>query len=203
MGNNYNTSYSLLGRALQNDEDAWREVSANYRDFIYYILRKKNVSPSDMDDVAQLVMTDLFKMLQSFDASKGRFRPWFSRLILNKAIEHYRKINSQSAKIENYKNNLSFVEEVEEAEVNALIQDEWISYITELALSRVRKSYRGQAIEAFTLSLKGVSADDIALQLNLSKQSVYSYRKRVKASMTVEIQKLLADLESINGNVHA
>ena len=200
MSDNYHTSYSLLGRALDlNDKEAWAKLSEKYRSFIYYILVKFNIPNTDIDDVAQLIMVDLFQKLETYDREKGRFRSWFSRLIKNRAIENYRKVVAHNKKIDHYEHALSFFDTTEEAEIESLIEKEWIDYITIEAVKRVEESYTGKAVQAFQLGLKGYSIKEVAEQLDLTENSVYSYRQRMKKSLKIEVRSLIADLEGYVG----
>lgn len=80
-------------------------------------------------------------------------------------------------------------------EIDALIEEEWTTYIANLAMERVRATFQGQAVKVFELGLDGLSAEQIAEQTDLTVQSVYTLRKRVKKRLYLEIRALTADLE--------
>ena len=59
----------------------------------------------------------------------------------------------------------------------------------------MEKVFSGKAIRVFSLSLDGMSVEQIAEQLNLQKTSVYTLRNRVKARYIKEIHALMGQLE--------
>lgn len=84
---------------------------------------------------------------------------------------------------------------IENVEIDSLIENEWETYITNLAMDRVKKSFQGKAIEAFELGLSGSNAAEIASTTGLSVASVYTLRKRVKRSLLLEVRSLVKELE--------
>jgi len=82
-----------------------------------------------------------------------------------------------------------------EMEFDALVEKEWRIYLTNLALERLRKVFSGKAIEAFTRFLDGEKVEQIAKELQLGVESVYTLRNRVKQRLVVEIQSLRQELE--------
>jgi len=197
MSSEYNTSYSLLERALKSDDqDAWGQIKSKYENFIFYLLRKMSFPDEMVDDVAQMVIIDLFKNLKKYDSSLGKFRPWFSILVKNRAIQEYRKLMAYRKKMGMYSDFSSgFIESFESPEVEGKIEQNWESYITDLAFQRVGQSFRGSAVECFKLSLEGVSVPEIAARYNLTENTVYSYRRRVTQSLRIEVKRLIDELE--------
>lgn len=190
------TSYTLIARAIDlGDQVAWRELVARYRRFVFYILRELGVRDDDLDDVAQQVLMRLTKDLATYDAGRARFRTWFSRLISNAAFTYFRRCQLERRHFEDV--DLSQKESLvaEAAKVESKIQEEWTLFITHEAMDRVRKCFKGQAMEVFEMGLDGCSATEIAEKTQMSMHSVYTLRKRVKKRLYLEIRALTADLE--------
>ncbi len=196
MPEDFDTSYSLLGRALDTgDQGAWNELMAKYESFVYYLLRKSKIREGDLDDVAQEVSLELCKHLKTFDPNKGRFRTWFGVIIRTKIAHYFRKLVAQDKKIDNFRNEYTFFAESDDAKLDAHIEQEWKDYVTIEALKRVETSYTGKAVEVFRRGLDGESIQETAEALGISENSVYSYRQRVKKSLRKEVRQLVIDLE--------
>ncbi|MDZ8117824.1 RNA polymerase sigma factor [Pontiella agarivorans] len=195
MGNGQNTSYTLIHRARDlGDEEAWERLVEHYRRFIYFILHKLNVADSDVDDLCQQVLMKLLNDLAEFDREKGRFRPWLSAKIRDAAFGHFRRVGSYQRRLDGLRAETEL--QVQPAEVDAIIEKEWATYITRQAMDRVRAVFQGQAIHVFELGMTGLSAREIAEKTGLTVSSVYTLRKRVKNRLYLEVLDLTADLES-------
>jgi len=191
-----NTSYSLIGRALDlGDNDAWNLLLARYEKFIYYVLNDMNLFQSEIDDVAQNVLINLMSGLKSFDPNKGLFRTWLRRIIANSCISHIRKINSSSKNFSTFLDDWEVVGVKEESRFEAYIEDEWKTFVVNEAMRRVAKSFRGQAIDVFKLCLSGKSTEEIQELTGLTQWSVYRLKLRVKKGLVYEIERYLKNVE--------
>ena len=80
-------------------------------------------------------------------------------------------------------------------DVEAMIEKEWIAYLSDLAMERMKKVFSGKAVDVFTMSLSGASTEEIAGKLDLKPATVYTLRNRVKARYIKEIHALMEHLE--------
>ena len=189
-----NTRYTLLARAVDlGDQEAWSALHEKYEDFIYYVLRELNVYSADIDDLAQEVLILLMKGLSSYDASKGKFRAWFRRLITNAAISHIRKVQTRG-KYTNLQGE-EMKNEVNPADIEILIEKEWNKYLTKLALDELKKSFKGKAMDVLEMDLQGASTEQIAQELELEVSSIYTLRKRVKKKLFETVSLLVKEIE--------
>lgn len=196
MLNDQNTCYTLLRRALDtDDQEAWSQLTEHYRRFIYFVLHRLNVFPDDLDDISQQVLMRLLKDLPKYDRKKSKFRSWLSAVIRNTAVDYIRHQASRKRRIEGLRAETECQLLCQPAEVDALIQREWATYITNEALARVRKIFQGQAVDVFLKGMDGQSAQEIADDTGLSVASVYTLRARVKKRLYLEVLELTADLE--------
>ncbi|MFC5050449.1 RNA polymerase sigma factor [Rubritalea spongiae] len=191
-----NTRYSLLRRAIDlNDDHAWNELNKHYERFIYYILHQLNVSSSDIDDLAQQTLIILMRDLPKYDRERARFRTWLKQVIRSTALMHFRQRESQQVKMNKFAGDAQLSQQDQTTDIDQYIEEEWETYVTNVAMKRVRKEYRGQAIEVFELGLQGISAQQIAQRTGLTISSVYTLRKRVKRSLFLEVQAVIHELE--------
>ncbi len=190
------TCYTILNRALNvSDEDAWAQLVEHYRRFIFYVLTQLNVSASDIDDVSQLVLVALTKDLANFDRDKGRFRSWLSAVIRNTAISYFRSKTRYQNRISDLQNEVPDGTFGQPAEIDAMIEREWKTYIATQAFERVEAVFEKNALSVFELSLEGFSATEIAEKTGLAVASVYTLKKRVKKRLCSEMMALTAELE--------
>jgi len=196
MAPKYETSYTLIGRALDlDDQEAWAQLYEYYSNFIYHLLANLGVEVSDKDEVHQAIMIKLTKALKSYDQEKGRFRTWFATLVKNEVFTHYRKQK-------NFTNSMSSLDAeyipeqaLDQSDLEGNIAAEWKRYITKVALDRLRLSFRGHAIDIFELGTKGFTTDEICEKLGLSASTVYTLRKRVKRYLYNEAESIILDTE--------
>ncbi len=187
------TRKTLLLRAVNpNDEQAWNDFLDYYGRFIYYIILKMGVSSSSSDDIAQQIVLKLWKKLNTYDSTKGSFRPWLSTVIRNAVNEFYRK--------ENRRKEDHYVEDVNglvasKNDLDSMIQDEWEAYLTKEALENVKQVFSGKAVDAFILSLEGIKNDEIAERLDITSSSVRVLKSRVKSCFINEMKKLIEKME--------
>ncbi|MDF7798622.1 sigma-70 family RNA polymerase sigma factor [Pontiellaceae bacterium B1224] len=196
MDNPNQTRYTLLQRACDlHDESAWEEFVGHYRRFIFYILRELGVADRDLEDLAQQVLLSLTKDLSNYDQSRARFRTWLSAVIRNAALVHFRKQKSRQERIRVFGEEQSIDSMDQPSDIDLRIEQEWAAYVANIAMTRVKEVFQGQAIQVFELGLDGLSASDIAEKTGLTISSVYTLRKRVKKRLYLEIRALVVELE--------
>ncbi|WPJ97069.1 sigma-70 family RNA polymerase sigma factor [Coraliomargarita algicola] len=189
------TSYTLIHRACDTSDDAaWERLFANYERFIRYILREIGVSDNDLPDVTQQVLIGLTRSLKSYDRAKSSFRHWLSTVIRNTAVSYFRKQQSRPTSDCTLEDD-SLKELEQPAEVGQWIEREWTTYLANQAMARVRKVFKGQAIQAFEMGLDGFTAAEISEATGLTVSSVYTLRKRVKQRLLLEVRSLTEELE--------
>ncbi|MEP4077271.1 RNA polymerase sigma factor [Haloferula sp.] len=190
------TKHTLLQRACDPGNDrAWEEFVQNYRRFILYILGQLGVDQDDVEDVTQQILLALTRDLPRYDRTRARFRTWLSTVIRNAALVHFRTLKNQRTRLEVLEDDPSISKLTPEPEISRLIEVEWSTYISNLAMERVREVFQGEAVHVFELGLDGHSAATIAQQTGLSVASVYTLRKRVKKRLYLEIRAVVAELE--------
>lgn len=190
------TRQTLLRRAFDvGDQEAWAEFVAHYRKFIFYVLNGLSVSIDDAEDISQKVLIALTRDLPNYDSSKSRFRTWLSSMIRNIAVTHLRQKKSEQNRVEKLGESTAIENFWYSSGVDEFIEKEWATYIASQAMERVRKGFKGQAVEAFELTLDGNSAEEVAELTGLTVSSVYTLCKRVKKRLYLEIMELTSNLE--------
>ena len=190
MSQNWNTQQTLIQRAQNpEDEQAWDDFVSYYESFIKMVLFKSNISLNDTDDLIQAILIRIWKGLPNYEYKKeqARFRTWLSTIIRNCIISHINKVKHKGEKVELIEEQ---IERISESEIEQIISEEWLDYVASIAMDKVKDVFSGNAIEVFRLSLEEKSAKEIANELNITEESVFVLRSRVKSRLKKEISKL-------------
>ncbi|MCM8540139.1 MAG: sigma-70 family RNA polymerase sigma factor [Lentisphaeraceae bacterium] len=190
MSENWNTQQTLIQRAQNPDDNqAWDDFVSYYQSFIRMVLYKSNISLNDTDDLIQAILLRIWKGLPNYEYKKeqARFRTWLSTIIRNCIITHINKSKNKGVKVELIEEQ---IEKISDSEIEQIISDEWLDYVASIALDKVKEVFSGNAIEVFRLSLEEKSAREIANELNITEESVFVLRSRVKKRLKKEISKL-------------
>jgi len=196
------TRYTLIERAVsKNDEEAWKELLQIYRNFLFFLVRKLNVSENDQDDIVQLISIKLSNKLSTYNKDIGTFRSWLGQITRNEVFLYFRK---QRTNKESLNRTLSekdqWIEPYSEPEIQAIIDKQWRNYITNLALDKLQEKFPGNSIEIFKLSAQGEDTDSIANKLGVTKDSIYTLRNRIKKQLIVEVKQLILEIEGENSH---
>lgn len=195
MSDEWHTKQTLLQRAKnQDDQQAWEEFVEYYRSFILMITRKMNLAENEQQDLTQEVLLKLWQSLEGYSAEKAKFRTWLAGVIRNTVLMFY-KSNGRRRKREEKAGFYQFLEEGDETELESVIETEWKTHITSLAMENIQKIFSGKAVEAFRMTLKEVPADEICQKLDIQKDSLYTLRNRVKLRFVEEVRHLSRELQ--------
>ncbi|MDD7984898.1 RNA polymerase sigma factor [Lentisphaera marina] len=190
------TRQTLIERLRdKHDEESWQTFTDIYQRYIYVVIRRMNVSHSETEDLVQEILFKVWNKLPEFNYNpdKARFRTWLSTVIKNRVVTYIRSAQSHANKID--KASMEPVQAYSEHDMDEIMQKEWESYITNMAMNRIKQNFPGQAIEVFEMTLEGKSVSDIAQELGLKENSVYKSKNRVKARLIEEVKVLRQDLE--------
>jgi len=191
---NYVTSHTLLARAIQDkDQSSWEQFFERYKRYIYSLLRNLGIGPDELDDVTQEVMLTLWRRLETYDKSRGKFRNWLAGVVRFSAMNARSKQQTRKRMISE-----------EPAIINDSITDEnsfmqtaeleWKNFIMVSAMDNIRSEFSEKTIRAFEMSLEEMSGEEIAKELDMAVSSVYNLKVRVKKRLMHEVYYLQKDL---------
>ena len=202
MSDQWLTKQTLIMRAQnQDDNHAWNDFVSYYQPFIMVILNYSGIKKSDQDDLCQDILIKLWKNLQkfSYDPERGKFRSWLKTIIRNSSIDFYRKKKKiQDLEARSLDNSLDSVEtssDISEEELDKIIDKEWRTHVTKLAMERVEKAFSGNAVEVFKMALDEVPTKEISSRLEIAESSVHKLRKRVEEKLVLEIRRICEEIE--------
>jgi RNA polymerase sigma factor (sigma-70 family) len=195
----WNTNATLLQRVKnQHDNKSWDEFNKYYRPYVFMIIRGLNIRHHDADEIAQMIMIKLWESLPSFDYSpdKGYFRGWLRTVTVNRVRNYIatKAYKQESLEGINEKNEVYKEENFSEAEIERIADREWETYICQLAWENVRGNFEEKVQSVYQKLCEGLECDVIAEHLDIKRNTVYIYRKRIQEKLYIEIRKLNREL---------
>jgi len=189
----WKTRLTLVDRARDpSDSQAWDEFTDYYTSFIRMVLMQLHAPLDDLEDLSQTILVKLWQNLSTveLDRDHAKFRTWLGTVIRNTVYTHC----SQAASRKRRETNAA-VADVVPPDIEDIIESEWRKHIIALVIERLNASFSGKAMDVFTMTLDGKSVDDIASALELTKDSVYVLRNRVRSRFRKEARQLRNHLE--------
>lgn len=196
MSERWKTRKSLIMRARNpDDSQAWTEFVQYYERFIFHVLHRMNVSSGDFDDLVQNVLLKLWRNIASYNPGKARFRTWLGVVVRNAVYDQFADTQRRRKLLQQELEAMQRLEKEPASEIEQLIEQEWAEYVTSLAMERIEKLFSEEAVKSFTMSLDGTSAKEIATELKLTTDSIYTLKSRVKSRFIKEIKAVIDELE--------
>ncbi len=175
------TRFTLLLRLRdRTDKLSWDEFHDRYGELLYRYARSRGASHADAEDAVQEVEMYLFKAMEGFqyDARKGRFRGYLRSAIIHALGRRASKHTRERAGLDPH--SLDGVAAGMDANSDERWEREWRFHRLRWALRSVSEEFEETTLSAFQLHvLAGLSAEDTAKDLSLSKASVYQAKSRV------------------------
>ena len=172
-------------------QSAWREFFERYAPAVYRVARRQGLDAHDADDIVQQVMLNISAHIGEFDydRDRGRFRQWVKTIAANKVRDLFRHRGAVRREV-----SLDEAQACSDPgrEVEPLWEQEWKVQDMLYCLDQVAADIAPRRFEAFRLYvLEGVSADETAERLGMTRAHVYVTRAQVKK----RIRELMLRLE--------
>src|SRR5215510_7918459 len=92
------TRQSLLVRAQNGEENAWKDLTELYCPLIVGWLNRQGVPAGDLEDLSQEVLLSVIKHLPGFQHSghRGAFRSWLRTIVCRRTADYWRKIDADA-----------------------------------------------------------------------------------------------------------
>ena len=194
MSTDWNTRQTLLMRAKNPDDHAaWEEFVHYYRDFLRMVIYKITGKNSQSEDLLQTVLVEIWKSLARFeaDSKRAKFRTWLSVVVRNTVLDQLKK----EARQKKIQREIDPSSNISQPELEEIIRREWEIHLSRLALDKISERFTGKALEVFEMSLAGHSTEEICEKLDISVDSAYTLKNRVKKFLIREIKQLRNELE--------
>jgi RNA polymerase sigma-70 factor (ECF subfamily) len=184
------TSASLLERLRHpNASDAWRRFVRIYTPLLYYWARSADLPIHDAADLVQEVLLVLLQRLPEFQYDRSKsFRGWLRAIALNKWRERCRRFSAQPDKGGDA--GLSGVADKEP--IGAFEEAEYKAHLVRRALQIMKAEFCATTWQAcWEVIVSGRSAKEVAVELGVSVDVVYSAKSRVLRRLREELDGLM------------
>jgi RNA polymerase sigma-70 factor (ECF subfamily) len=176
-----NTSLTLLDQLCRNPQEAtWDRLVEIYAPLLRGWLRSYDVQDSDADDLVQDVLMVVLRELPRFQHNhrQGAFRAWLRGIVVNRLRNFWRARDKA-------KTNQHLWQRLEQLEdQRSGLTRQWDAehdrYLAHRLLEQIEPRFSPTTLAAFRrLALDGADADDVALELGLTLNAVFTAKSRV------------------------
>lgn len=186
------TSASLLLRIRNvDDADSWQRFEAVYAPVIRSYCRRRGFQSSDIDDIAQDVMTAVAGAIKNFEyqPEKGKFRSWLATVTANKLRNYATKSKVKREQLIEYADQLASAPDSDSHWTDVFMQQ-----IFAAAKQQVQLEVEEKTWECFRMTwLENIPAADVAANLEMPIHSVYVNKSRVLKRLENEFLMLSDD----------
>jgi RNA polymerase sigma-70 factor (ECF subfamily) len=183
------TDRELLKCVLRNDPRGWTELVRRYRPLIYRCITKvtlkyaPTLSSADLDEIyadvmMQLVRDDMHK-LRIYNPARGtKLGSWIGMLSVNAAYDFLRSAGRRPL-LDKVDGTLDPHEECDRTPLDELIEKERWEHLNSLLAEFTDKDR--MFVELYYQ--KGMEADEIAAEMQISLKTVYSKKHKIRAHL--------------------
>lgn len=189
----------LLRSVLRSDAKAWAELVRRFRPLIYRCITKvtlkyaPNLSTADLDEIyadvlMQLVRDNMHK-LRIYNPARGtKLGSWIGMLSVNAAYDFLRSAGRRPL-LDKVDGQLDPHEECDRTPLDELIEKERWDHLNSL-LSEFSDKDR-TFVELYYQ--KGLEADEIAAEMQISLKTVYSKKHKIRAHLVRCLRNIAGD----------
>lgn len=184
------TRASLLIRVRKPDDSvAWSEFYELYSPLLYQYAKARGLSDSDADEIRSSCLATLVTHIREFkyDRSKGTFKSWLRRIVVNRVIDLQRKRrplqlgDSDEAVLDQGGNP------------EEMFDEKWKLYHLKYCLEQVRGKVPSQTFGAFELLADDHSVDHVCQRLSMTANQVYKAKARILKLVGEEMRQVYGD----------
>lgn len=188
------TSQGLLVRLEDpSDADAWDRFYSVYEPVVYRVARARGLQDADACDLVQTVFLAVGKHIESWNRStqNHRFRSWLLVIARNETVNAFRSLSRFQARGGSSTMRI-FDDEQEEVVALELINLEYRRQLYRQAAQVVKSRADGETwLAFFRTAIDGAPVSEVALEMGISRGSVYAARSRIMR----RLRKLVRELE--------
>jgi RNA polymerase sigma-70 factor, ECF subfamily len=193
------TDRELLKFVLRSDSRGWAELLRRFRPLIYRCITKvtlkyaPTLSSADLDEIyadvmMQLVRDDMHK-LRIYNPARGtKLGSWIGMISVNAAYDFLRSAGRRPL-LDKVDGNLDPHEECDRTPLDQLIEKERWDHLNELLSDFTDKDRH--FVELYYQ--KGMEADEIAAEMQISLKTVYSKKHKIRAHLVRCLQSVTGD----------
>jgi RNA polymerase sigma-70 factor (ECF subfamily) len=189
------TRQSLLLRAQNGEQDAWKDLTDLYRPLIIGWLQRQGVPARDLDDLSQEVLLSVVKHLPTFEHTgrRGAFRSWLRTIVCSRTSDYWRSAE-RGHQADGGSGATAALQQIADpnSDLNRRWDEEHDRYVLDCLLDLVQEEFEPSTVRAFRrLALDGASGAEVAAELGLSGAAVYMAKSRVLQRIRQEAEGLI------------
>ena len=193
------TDRELLRHVLRSEARGWAELVRRFRPLIYRCITKvtlkyaPSLSSADLDEIyadvmMQLVRDDMHK-LRIYNPARGtKLGSWIGMISVNAAYDFLRSAGRRPL-LDKVDGNLDPHEECDRTPLDQLIEKERWDHLNSLLSDFTDKDRT--FVELYYQ--KGMEADEIAVEMQISLKTVYSKKHKIRAHLVRVLQNIAGD----------
>ncbi|MCB9849583.1 MAG: sigma-70 family RNA polymerase sigma factor [Phycisphaerales bacterium] len=177
------TPPSLLIRVRnRDDQTAWREFEARYRDLIERYCLRRGLQQADCDDVQQITWLHLSKGMRNFeyDPGRGRFRDYLGRVVCSAIARHFARPKPSDRALDELL--LTVIPDDRETS-DGKWEQEWADHHFRMAMDTIARTFDRRSVQMFGQLIAGVSVADVAAAFDASQDAVHKVKQRIRDRM--------------------
>jgi RNA polymerase sigma factor (sigma-70 family) len=195
------TRPSLLSQVRDPaNQAAWTEFERRYRELILRYCRRCSLSAADAEDVGQMVMVRLVRVLPRFqyDPARGRFHDYLYR-VTRSAISDFRTCPDSRQRTVVDDELAERLATGDDGRADPAFEQEWRDNHLRLALATVRQTADARSVEVFERLLAGASVEQCAADFGLSADAVHKVKQRMRDRVQARIAEQIREEEDPHG----
>ncbi|NBC07363.1 MAG: sigma-70 family RNA polymerase sigma factor [Bacteroidetes bacterium] len=179
---------TVIKAAIKRERGAFQVIYESCAPYAYAIVRRYISNTNDHKDILQEAFARLFLSLHTFDTSKGDFKPWLRKIIINQCMQHLRK-NQKNAVVVPLNHTNEEPKENLEAELTKLSKSDIERLLTQMP-EGYRQVFMLVAIDDYTHKEAGKLLD---ISPETSRSQFFRARKWLKKHLISDNYKTLAN----------
>jgi len=192
------TRPSLLSRVRDpTDHAAWAEFESRYRELILRYGRRCGLGLADAEDVGQMVMMRLLRVLPRFryDPARGRFHDYLYR-VTRSAIADLRTCPDSRTRTVVSDELVERLAADTDIRADEVFEQEWRDSHLRLALAAVRETTDAIGIAVFERLMGGATVEQAAAEFGMSVDAVYKAKQRIRDRVQARIAEQIHEEEA-------
>ena len=167
----------LINKAKRGDKRASQQLYEQYERYWFRICLRYGKNRNEAQDILQEGLIAVFRGLKTFNTTKGNFKSWSSKVVVNAALQYLKKHQKQRvfSDLTEAQTNVDFSANI----LDRLAAKELIALIQQLPL--------GYRLVFNMYVLEGYSHQEIAQQLNISVGTSKSQLSKAKRTLRERI----------------
>ncbi len=186
----------LLALQDQANDQAWSSFYARYRPVLVAFGRRLGLSDQDAQDAAQ---ESLFAFAQAYRKGdyargRGRLRHWLFSITSHKVRDLQRRLCRQPMTVDP-QTGTGIIEAVpDDHQLSSVWEAQWHKAVLDACLKEVSRHVEPATLQAFKLLvLDGLHVDEVAAQLNMTRNAVFKAQRRVLTRLREEYERIMAE----------